>query len=432
MTDLCDGGTSEPVTGYTGTITLDGTSIAAYLALIGEAAAAETLAPLIAGAVLVAEDFCGSDPPADPGISSSTVTDALNFTDPATSIAAIAQIKDWFLHSYWCKICTCATGPAPTCGTPSSPGTVTQNPGVPGTGNAGCFDNTFSVSALNPSSGFVATDITNKLLPTTGVSASVTDAVIDGRTSQAILMWEIPPGITGITFKYAVVQQDPGYTGGAHLEVDICFGSETSSGQCNSLVSCSSPPFSSSFPVEPGSPFYWPSGSTYYAVVSTVTHDAGATGVTEAITVEMIGACSGPALGCCPPPPTDPNISSRLDQIYGLLTTIYSMIPEPVTTYVAGTVHSGLSGGANLSLDVNTIAILVVIDTLPSNYGLVVGFPNTYFNVGWLTPTNDEGPTAGIRISRATETFELPQATSAVDYSLPAGQIITITELQAG
>jgi hypothetical protein len=115
-----------------------------------------------------------------------------------------------------------------------------------------------------------------------------------------------------------------------------------------------------------------------------------------------------------------------------MLAFLMAHIPFRVPTYVLGVSTPGLSGGGNLVLQSTTIAIQVQITTLPPAYGEVFGSPNTYLDFGWITPATSEGPEAGIRITRSTQVFPLPEATLSVDYSLPAGALITIGELQAG
>lgn len=433
MTALCGGGASEPVAGYTGTITLDGTSIAAYLALIGEAAAAETLAPLIAGAVLVVEVFCSGDPPADPGINSTTVQNALDFGHPAVSIPAIGQIKDWFLHQYWCQVCTCTSGTAPTCGTPSSPGAVTQNPGLPQQGNAQCFDNSYTIDMTDPGSGVVVTDLTQKFVPVAGTAVTVTDGSIGGGAGVTMQMWPLQPGVTRIDFHGSVTQFDSAAPTSDFYAASMCFGSSTSAGTCTAICSTDNGLGSiqgQSFPR--GNIAVWPSTATYWGISSRRVHGTTGTPKPQSIAMEAIAQCTQASLGCCPPPPTDPNISSRLDQIYGLVQNLYSIIPVRVPNYAAGAAHSGLSDGGTLALASTTIALRVVFDTLPVAYGEVIGVPNTFIDIGWISPVTNEGVEAGVRVTRSTQVIALPEASSAIDYTFPSGASVTITELQAG
>jgi len=72
------------------------------------------------------------------------------------------------------------------------------------------------------------------------------------------------------------------------------------------------------------------------------------------------------------------------------------------------------------------------VTTLPAVYGVEAGTPLTYFDIGWVSPVTAEGVEAGIRITRQTQAIPLPEATTSLDYSLQPGEVVTITELQAG
>jgi len=433
MTALCGGGASEAITGYTGTITLDGTSIAAYLALIGEAEAAAILAPLIAGAVLVVDLFCSTDPPDDPGIDESVVQDALNFGEPAVSIAAIGKIKDWFLHSYWCQVCTCSSGATPSCGTPSSPGDVGGATGLPGSGNSSCFDNTYSLTLTNPASGETNADWTQKWLPVNGAASTVTDGSIGASGGETFQMYPIPAGINQVDFRGSLTVVDSHYDGTLNAAVAVCLGSASTAGTCNNIATTANGIGPIAQTIQKGNLATWPSSATHWGISSRILHSSTAPANSpQTWQIEAVAACDQASLGCCPPPPTDPNISTRLDQIYALVQVLYSLIPVRVPNYAAGTAHTGLTGQGNISLESTTIAVKVQITELPDVYGVIDGSPLTYLEAGWITPTNNQGVSEGMRISRSTQTFELPAATSALDYTLQPGEEVTITELQAG
>jgi hypothetical protein len=121
-----------------------------------------------------------------------------------------------------------------------------------------------------------------------------------------------------------------------------------------------------------------------------------------------------------------------LQQIYNLLLATYSTIPSRPPTYTASTAHTGLTGGGNFSVPSTTIALKLEVTQLPAVYGQIDGFPQTHIDIGWITPTTLYGPEAGIRVTRTTQVIQLPEATTGVDWSLPPGEEMTITELEAG
>lgn len=432
MTTLCGGGASEAKSTYTGSIVLQGTSIAAALALVGEAAAAEVLAPLIAGTTLLVEVFCGDDPPADPGIDQDVINAALDFSNPGPSLEAIGQIKDWFLHWYWCQVCTCSSGSIPNCGAPSSVPGINQSPGLPNQSNQGCFNNSYNASSTIPSSGFFQTDITQKLLAVAGAASNVTDGYSGGNFGLHIPMYPIPAGVTKVQFGADTIVRDPVSGTNGHLAASICVGTSSSAGTCNDLFNLSTTNDVYAQAIVQGNALTWPTGSTHWSVTQVCNGQSAAAGATESAAMTAVADCAGAQLGCCPPPPTDPNIAYKLDQILGLVSTIYSIIPVRVPNYAALTDHSGLTGQDTISLGDGTIAIRVVVDTLPAVYGQIDSLPDTFFDIGWVTPITNEGPEAGIRLSRTTQIIPLPEASSGISYSFEPGESVTITELLAG
>jgi hypothetical protein len=121
-----------------------------------------------------------------------------------------------------------------------------------------------------------------------------------------------------------------------------------------------------------------------------------------------------------------------LQQILNELTLLETLIPARPPNYAAGTSHSGLSGSGSVSLQTTTIAVRLTFTTVPGYVSGVSGTPETLLGLGWISPVTNEGVEAGIRISRATQVFPLPEATSSVDYTFASGAVATLDELQAG
>lgn len=177
--------------------------------------------------------------------------------------------------------------------------------------------------------------------------------------------------------------------------------------------------------------FYIPSTAVRWGVYVTASN---ATGNTLAYTVDAAMYCGTNAGNptnqvCCP---TDPAIIQRLDNLAYLTELIWSNLPVRIPNYVAGTAHAGLSGNGAQAVASTCVAVRIETTTLPAVYGAVAGNPNTLIDIGWITPTTAEGTEAGVQLTRQVQVIPLPEASTSVAYSLQPGQVITITELQAG
>lgn len=174
---LCGGGASSPQVGVPPVVTLTATGIFAFLAKKIDPTAAEVIAGILAASLQFdIGSYCANDPPADPNLQASDIAAAINFTDAADQATAIAKIGQWFLSQYWYTVCQCdgnVTQPTPP--TPSNPGPVGLNPGIPNaTTGATCW--TASTSVTVPPPDFSSLFINN---------VDVTSAVMDHAWIQA-------------------------------------------------------------------------------------------------------------------------------------------------------------------------------------------------------------------------------------------------------
>jgi len=435
MTAICGGGPSAAISGFNQTVVVTSASIEAFLTLLGFEPLALVLAPLIAGETYDLTTFCTTDPPADPGLTPGDLIDVTNFTDPTVSIPALAKFQQWFNSRYWYQVCRCTSVSTPAPPALSNPGAPSQNPGLPSSGNTPCSSNTHTITANVVSSLVTHTiDITPFLLPVSGSTVEITGSVIANTAGLTATGWPVPPSLTeidnittGVTWS---TNPDNSNSSGVHLQCGINFADSSGNWLSGGFLGQSLDSVGSRIENVRKGTSPWGTLVAYISMSCRAGIDGARAGQSESVTINTTGICLGSLeQACCPP---DPQITTKLDQIFGLLQNVYSIIPVRPSVYAVGTAHAGLTGGGTLSLASSTTALLVVINTLPAAYGLVVGTPDTYIDVGWLTPINNAGPTAGLRISRASETFELPDATDAVDYSLPPGESITITELQPG
>lgn len=83
------------------------TSAAAEAALIEATGGVASLAvaAIIAGTTFELNQICTIDPPPDPGLTATDVTNALNFTAPLLQVPAALKVQQWFLHWYWYIVC---------------------------------------------------------------------------------------------------------------------------------------------------------------------------------------------------------------------------------------------------------------------------------------------------------------------------------------
>lgn len=422
MTALCGGGPSAPKQGVDTLIQFDATSVASALELLGFPELAALMAPAIVAVPILSATFCGTDPPADPGLTATDLTDALNFSVPSLSIPALAKFRQWFLHQYWYQICTCTTTTTPAPAAPSNPGvSIGINTGLPSNSLTGpCWDVTqvLYVGVGSPVSSGAGTNA-NSILPSNPAGYTKFD-----NPAGNIPVQVIPPGITLVSWT-ATIDSLP-VVAGVGVDMAIFFFDASHNSVAGSLF-----------------PGFWSSTSSSLTVTGSGTIPSTAKGWyavwdnygdsnPHTVNIELSFTCSGGgtlASPCCPP---DPSISAALQQILGIVSAIYSIVPIRPSAYVAATAHAGLTGNGSVSLAPTTIAVQVDFTTLPTVHGQVAGTPITILDLGWISPVTAYGAEAGIRLSRQIQTVPLPDAVSAVDYTLPPGAVATITELQSG
>jgi len=153
---------------------------------------------------------------------------------------------------------------------------------------------------------------------------------------------------------------------------------------------------------------------------------AATTNLARAIAEFFCGSGPGQtSVPCCPP---DPIATGLMRQILDMVTLVQRQaVPF---AYVAGTAHSGLSGGGSFSIQ-GLLGVKINVTTLPASYGRAGTSPTEYFDLGFVTfGTSDGWPTA-VRVERATQ-LVLPARCSVYtdfEYDLAPGVVATITEL---
>lgn len=429
MTLVCGGGTSQPKAGLQNAVTLDATGIESGLILFGFPEVAAALALVMGTFTFYLPNLCSTDPPADPNLTQQDILDALNFLDVAVSVPAIDRIRQWFEHRYWYQVCECATGTT-TVPAPSNPGGLGTNTGIPSTPNEACFTNEYTQISPPPVSGSVSTDLTGKLLPILTPSVSRTGAI--GGNVVTLPAWPLDASISRIHFDATVLGVDPGYTPiGNALHVNwITWDSAGTQLDDLTLVEVGSggPEWSTTAPK--GTTGLWTSTATHFAVWANINHIAGTT-ITESAWIKATGTCAGGPLAaaCCPP---DPSITSKLDQLYGLVLSVYKAIPVPLTSLSEGAVHATLSGSGSFSLASASLAVKIDLTTIPGYLGRELGDPLYYFEAGFVTAAGAEGPYASERVTFAQQVMWLPTLSATLHYSLAPGVVASVTELSRG
>lgn len=433
MTALCGGGPSGAKSGYSDLVYLGGAAVEAFLTLKGFGSVATLLGPAIAGMSFELSSYCATDPPADPGLTAGDIGDALNFTDVSVSIPALEKIRQWFGSQYWYEICQCTGTSTPTAPTASDPGPISTNAGLPGATVGPCYV-THAAPVWTPSGANTFLDLTTQLLPATGSTTNRTSTA--GGFSHTVTTIPFPAGTQGPYFVGQYVGADYGAISNSptmELSTWNASGTEFQWGNIGSYDNRNAGPPVTWDPVMSNLGALWAAAGANPVSWSVQIVNSNGTSAGHEFEFKLdIGAmCTGNVLqtACCPP---DPSLDFKLGQILGLLQTIYSTIPVRAPNYAAGTTHTGLTGDGTISLAATTTAIKVGISATGAGYGQISGTPVTYLSSGWLTPVTNQGPEAGIRLTRDGQVIPLPEATSALDYTLPLGQTISVQELQPG
>ena len=424
MTALCGGGSSGVQSTVSNIFTFSASSVEAFLISLGiEAISASILAPIIAIAARIdLANYCATDPPADPGLTAQDVIDAINVAVPSVHIPAAAKVVTWFESQYWYKVCECTSTTTPSPPSISNPGPASNNPGLPtAPANNPCWSASASVTdPVRHSAGVPHWSSVPDLVPN-----PVTGNVLaPGSSLDHTDYHAFPNGLTSVQWTDTVdsIPSSGTVTG---MQIGVLdsslarLASITMSSWTSSSVGLSQQGYFTAIPT--GARWLVPESNNS----DTVTHS-------HDIHVDFYCNGQGPsglAAACCPP---DPLLQGMLSQILALTQAIYSIIPVRVPTYVAGTPTGGLTGNGTVSIASTTIAVQAIVTTLPAVYGQISGSPDTFIDIGWVTPVTAYGPEAGYKLSRTEQVIALPEATTSLDYSLPPGEVISITQLQAG
>jgi hypothetical protein len=417
VTAVCGGGASAAIPGFNSTVYVTAAAVDGALTLLGLEPVAALLAPFIASEVYDLTTFCVIDPPADPGLTAQDLIDVTNFIDPTVSIPALAKVRQWFNSWYWYQVCHCTTTTTPAASTPSNPGGTSPNGGLPTSSvGAKCWDSQQDWPFDPP----YQTIRDNVLLWPDGEP-------LHNNSGDRYLPKPLPQSIT-----YIGIYNPSGTNQGDNVFIQIDWFDVTGHVIRTDKTGVTDRPpnhLTRTLNVTP------PSNADSVQFGAGVTGATAGPSPTGSITLRVQMFCSGqspitPNSPCCPP---DPSVEQRLNQILGLITSIYQSLPTRLTSYAEGASHAGLSGSGTVTLaSSSAIAIRVNLTTVPAYLGRTSGTPTLLFDAGWITPVTSEGPVSGLPIEWVTQLVPLDPLTVSVDYTLAAGVIASFLELTAG
>jgi hypothetical protein len=390
---ICPGGLTQAKPGVAAFVNY-GSSAAGLLSLVPRLAALAPAAYVLSGVSIATSVLCGSEPPAMPTFNQTEINDILNnnFIDSRYA-TALGKLKDMNSNLAWYQLCECQSGGAVTLPTPpvqpTPPLVVPTNLSNASVLCAGNFPGSFRHwSAVG--GGYINSNWNVQPLPAGAVQEHVKMATqANGLGTQSTTSGHV----------------DRFNAGGGHILVE------------NFTIPLVGT-FERWYPVDPVYP---------QLVVSATPDDGFGTG-TDVNKQGEVYCTSGPATGplnCCPP---DPQVIGRLDNIQALVTLLQRQLAP--FAYIAGTVHSGLSGAGVLSVQ-GLLGAKIHITTDPTTLGVEGPSPSILFDRGFITWGTADGYPQSERLERSTQ-LSLPARASAftsLAYDLHPGVVVTITEL---
>lgn len=420
MTALCGGGTSSPQVGFPGIVTFAATALAIELERLIPRDVADFLAPFIAGISVDLPNFCTTDPPTAPTITQSDFLALANFTNAAQQAAAVLKFQQWFLATYWCTVCKCDNGTIPNCTgstLPTAPvGVSTGLPQAQGQGNCWNFSTTYTTIPPNTATDV---DLSQYYLPT---SVGVPVTIPAGSGFSGGPAYPIPAGATTIT-----VTSGSSSSSTAGFEVILAQWDATNTlvGQNNvGFTTTNHAPITVTINVAPTS-------ATWFVHNTSVTSGTVLTTTVQATTTINCSNQNPNVLQqpCCPP---DPTTQLTLQNIYSLVNQIWQSLPTPLNSYADSTAHAGLVNAGQFALGSGTIGVRAHFQSLPASFGGNMGNPPLAYRAGRITASANTEPLQDFLIQFDQQVFALPRLTTEINYTLPVGVVLTLTELTRG
>lgn len=399
-------------------VTVSAVAIESAIVLLGFPEVAAMLAPVVAAAPFETTRFCQADPPTDPGLTLDIIANALNFAVPSISIPAQLQVSDWFYHWYWYQICGCVGASHPTAPPPSNPNTsVGDNPGLPGPKAVGvCWSasTTVTIPANAPFDNPQA-DMWAQLMP----AGNTGRQQFARPPSGATLGLSDISGWGNVTGTFTIQGDTPSVNGAA-------YGMLTQFASSLNPVAVTTQALTTVSGSSGGTIGFLQNQATQWAGIGTYNPDS----VAHTLTFTWEWQCGStllPTLPCCPP---DPLLESYLRQILGIVQNLHnSVAPQLPSTWTDGLRHSALREAGSFTINPKAIGVRVEVTTLPSPPQQLPGDPLFYFNMGFVTPIALSSPLRGWRLVFQKQSFELPEFTDSIGYTLLNGTVADVVEL---
>jgi hypothetical protein len=390
MTAICGGGTSSfnPTVGQNIVVTT--AAAEALLDVISEGTAL-IAAPFLAGLTYDLLQICATDPPALPTIGPDDWKALLAGPGPATVTGVLQKFIDYFVHFAWYSWCHCDTAPTPS---QPSPVTVTGQPSVGGgigtaPTPAPCLVTGAPDATITPADQQVFVQ-QGHVFPPNAQNGEITIFWLPsgiGNESTAVMTIWCVDGNGNILNKIA--RNFFSNTSGV-IKFDIPVGTNNILLDVNQLT----------FPN------------------------------IDKLSYQMALYCAGsrpgdPLQACCPP---DTSTSLLLTQIRDMVTLIQRQIVP--FAYVPGTVHSGLTGNGELTVQ-GLLGVKIDPTSFPPVYGTEDGDPDSLWLNSWIRWGNGDGWTQRERLTSAPF-VSLPSVAgqfTKLGYTLAPGLVATITEL---
>lgn len=410
MTVICGGGTSSKRTLSPAVVWLSGeTAVALAVRYLRLTPTWASLLGFAAGQSIDLTTFCATDPPAIPTINAADIF-AIVTGNVVSALAAYQKLAQLIQVAAWYAFCQCDALPMPA--PPAAPaypaGGAQVNPGGGGfTADNPCWQFTYHNQTYGVATSFI--DVW-PLLPTVPLA----DHLLKTSFTNPVIEYTLAPNNDGsVNGSWYVV---PYYetTGGGIL--GITNGPNTAPGTQTTWVD----PFQNT----------WAWDELWLRVYPDPLNPPGTDNTFDLTVTVACDNSSGINSPCCPP---DPQLEAKLDQLLGLLQSLYASSSSPVSSYAAATVHAGLSGNGRVTLVDPAIAYRVDITTDNPTLPRDVGNPDYLFDRGYMVPIAVEGPMHGpVRLVYNPQLFILPQLTEQIGYSLGPGIIASVTELVRG
>ncbi len=409
MTAQCGGGTSSPITGVVNNLVL-ATGAAGIFSLIPGLEWLVAIGSALGVLTYDLTTICSTDPPSMPTFTSAEIlafttgaigsTDFNNFIQKAHDIAAIIV---------WGKYCKCDNGTVPAAPSyPTQPPATIQLPSNSNTCGSGAFQGLVAFDNAGSTDMHIA-------LPSAGLGGLVTQGGV--ANVQTV---RIPTGVTNIQTRLRVDPSDINSTEGANVVLGFWSNTAVISTSC---LNCST----SAVNADLVQNFTPPGGAVFYTLIGDTNHLNNST--TKHANITVTNTCGGTVGAAVNPCPSDPAVLALLNQILQLLTLMQRQnVPF---AYVAGAVHSGLSGSGTLTVP-QLVGMKIELTTISTVAGLEVATPDELFNAGWISWGTVDGFEQREWISKSPM-LTFPQNAQILDrfsYNLRPGMVATFTELE--